>query len=352
MPADRKEQIRQLPSGKWQLRYYDRKGVRHSGGAFPTQSAARRHYRDEIEPGLNAKPVARRDLTVAELVDTFLERHRQGRLTPHRPDAQGAAAAAAHDVRDGAGGRTRRDDGRDRAVLRGAAGAVSASGDARVSAGRRGGRPLRLPAVEPGEGVGRESGASAARRPRVHPAELAAVAGELDCRGAAAVRFAAATGLRPAEWANLERRDLDRARSIVTVRGTKTLHSRREVPLSVAAAAALDSLPARIDSTFVFAAKRGGPFDVENFRRREWGPAIDAAGIAKPARLYDLRSTFASNALAAGLTVYELARVLGSSVRMIEAHYGAMLDTAHESLLQRLDSYGALAGHAAEGSDA
>ena len=74
-----------------------------------------------------------------------------------------------------------------------------------------------------------------------------------------------------------------------------------------------------------------------NFRRREWSPAVDAAGIAKPARIYDLRSTFASNALAAGITVYELARIMGTSVGMIEAHYGALLDTAHESLLERLD---------------
>ena len=43
MPAERKEQIRKLPSGKWQLRYYDRKGARHSGGVFP--SRARAHYR-------------------------------------------------------------------------------------------------------------------------------------------------------------------------------------------------------------------------------------------------------------------------------------------------------------------
>jgi hypothetical protein len=60
--------------------------------------------------------------------------------------------------------------------------------------------------------------------------------------------------------------------------------------------------------------------------------------IAKPARLYDLRSTFASNALTAGITVYELARIMGTSVAMIEAHYGALLDRAHESLLERLDA--------------
>ena len=34
----------------------------------------------------------------------------------------------------------------------------------------------------------------------------------------------------------------------------------------------------------------------------------------------------------------ELARIMGRSVGMFEAHYGAVLDTAHESLLERLDS--------------
>jgi integrase len=88
----------------------------------------------------------------------------------------------------------------------------------------------------------------------------------------------------------------------------------------------------------VFAGPRRGPFDIHNFRRREWNPAVEGSGTAKPARLYDLRSTFASNALAAGITVYELARIMGTSVAMIEAHYGALLDTAHESLLERLES--------------
>jgi hypothetical protein len=75
MPAERREQIRRLPSGKWQLRYYDRGGVPHSGGAFPSKSAARAHYRDEIEPGLTGKPFARRDLTLSDVVEVFLERH-------------------------------------------------------------------------------------------------------------------------------------------------------------------------------------------------------------------------------------------------------------------------------------
>jgi hypothetical protein len=74
-------------------------------------------------------------------------------------------------------------------------------------------------------------------------------------------------------------------------------------------------------------------FDVGNFRRRVWAPAIDSAWIAKPARIYDLRSTFISNAPAGGLTVFETARVAGTSVKIIEAHYGALLHAAHESML-------------------
>jgi integrase len=139
---------------------------------------------------------------------------------------------------------------------------------------------------------------------------------------------------------------------VLTVRGTKTLRSRREVPLTSAALAALAALPARLDSSYVFACPKRGPFDVSNFGKRDWHDAIESGGISKPARIYDLRSTFASNALAAGITVYELARVLGTSVRMIELHYGALLDTAHDSLLRRLESFGAREGHDARAVDA
>ena len=80
---------------------------------------------------------------------------------------------------------------------------------------------------------------------------------------------------------------------------------------------------------------------MHNFRNRVWATADETAGIAKPARLYDLRSTFASNALAAGITTFELARIMGTSVGMIEAHYGALIDTAHDGILARLEGFGA-----------
>jgi integrase len=155
--------------------------------------------------------------------------------------------------------------------------------------------------------------------------------------------------LRPEEWAALERRDVDRRSGIVSVRRTvsdgvivepaKTNASRRQVPLSRRATAALDALPPRLNTPMLFPAPEGGPLDLDNFRRREWAAAVEASGVAKPARIYDFRSTFASNALAAGVTVFELARVMGTSVRMIERHYGALLDGAHNVIACRLDAF-------------
>jgi integrase len=179
--------------------------------------------------------------------------------------------------------------------------------------------------------------------------EIDAVAAELQPAYRPLPAFAAATGLRPEGWQALERRDIDRTRGMLSVRRTvssgevvelaKTGRSRRQVPLSERALEALDQLPPRLDTPYLFAAKQGGPFDLHNFRRREWAPAIEASGVHKPARIYDLRSTFASNALAAGVSVFELARVMGTSVAMIERHYGALIEGAGADIARRLSAF-------------
>ena len=96
----------------------------------------------------------------------------------------------------------------------------------------------------------------------------------------------------------LERRDVDRHAGVLTVRRTissgqlvdlaKTTRSLRQVPLSARAREALDEIPPRLDTPFVFAALRGGPFDLANFRRRVWAPAIEASGVRRPASGEDL----------------------------------------------------------------
>ena len=131
------------------------------------------------------------------------------------------------------------------------------------------------------------------------------------------------------------------------VRGSKTKNSVREVPLTGRALEALAELPLRLDRPLLFPAPAGGPLNLDNFRKRQWAPAVEAAGVRTPATPYDLRDTFASNALAAGVTAFELAKVMGTSVRMIERHYGALLDGAYAGIASRLDALEAALAQAA-----
>ena len=162
------------------------------------------------------------------------------------------------------------------------------------------------------------------------------------------VLFAAATGLRPGEWLALEHRDIDREAQVVYVRRTlrngrvkppKTKASVRAVPLQAIALAALDQLPVDPEGPLLFPSPRGGYLDLHNFRNRNWRPAQKAAGIAPLRRVYDLRHTFATFALRAGISTFDLSRYMGTSLAMIDRHYGHLARDGREHAIKLLDTY-------------
>jgi integrase len=249
-----------LPSGKWQLRYYDADGSRKTGGSFKTKTEALDHYRNVIAPRLSgAAPT--RDLTLREFVEgVYVPRHsklrRQSTIDAYRErlarplDTYGDVPLRelermadelaefrttlperfAHDVT--------------RALRQTCAAAV-----------RWGYMSVNL-AVAAGENP-----QPSPREVRAYSlAELAALEAELGAAHGPIVAFAAATGLRPQEWLALERRDVDRARRVARVErvvsagevrhGGKTAGSVREVPLSRRALDALDRLPPRLNTPF------------------------------------------------------------------------------------------------------
>jgi integrase len=168
--------------------------------------------------------------------------------------------------------------------------------------------------------------------------------------------FACETGLMPEEWIALERRDISRRDGILliqrsyTARGGlkeygKTARRRRRVPLSARAIAVLDELPARLNTRLIFPAPgrgpgvktgQGGYLDLHNYRARDWLPAFDAAGVPRR-RIYDTRHTFATFALHAGLSLFEVARYMGTSVRMIDLTYGHLVKGAEDQARAKLD---------------
>jgi hypothetical protein len=75
MPAIQRGSAYRLGPNRWGLRWRDREGIRRRKSPFPSKSAALGHYRDVIEPELRGEPAPTRELTLAEFVALYLERH-------------------------------------------------------------------------------------------------------------------------------------------------------------------------------------------------------------------------------------------------------------------------------------
>src|SRR6266545_4083530 len=95
----------------------------------------------------------------------------------------------------------------------------------------------------------------------------------------------------------------------------------------------------RADTELLFPSLRGAYFDLHNFRTREWKPAQLAVGITPLRRVYDLRHTFATFALRAGISTFDLSRYMGASLTMIDRHYGHLARDGRDHAINLLDSY-------------
>jgi hypothetical protein len=72
---------------------------------------------------------------------------------------------------------------------------------------------------------------------------------------------------------------------------------------------------------FVFTTPQGHPVDGDRFVEQHWHRALSATGI-RPRKFYATRHTFISSALTKGANLKWLAEYCGTSVEMIEKHYG------------------------------
>src|SRR5215218_9867403 len=179
--------------------------------------------------------------------------------------------------------------------------------------------------------------------------ELEAIADELHPRYRAVPIVLVGTGLRPEELWGLERRDFDRAKGVLNVervftqgrlkRCKKSDLQRRRVPLRATVLEAIEEMPTprRFDGP-LFPNHEGAYTRHNTFRLRHWTPALRAAGIEHRSA-YACRHTFASWAIRAGVQLFYLSRVMGTSVAQIDATYGHLVPDSDDYLRGLLDDY-------------
>lgn len=104
---------------------------------------------------------------------------------------------------------------------------------------------------------------------------------------------------------------------------TKTGKSRRDVVLHEDVVRVLrDRLPTHpAHDDFLFTTPSGAPIDQGNFYRRKWVPMLRRLGI-RPRPSYNTRHTYLTVMFAIGARPLWVARQTGTSLEMIEQHYG------------------------------
>jgi len=154
--------------------------------------------------------------------------------------------------------------------------------------------------------------------------------------------------MRPEEALALEWRDIDRQAAVAAIERVhsqgrtkpcmKSDRQRRRVPLRARVLEELDAIPRRLDSPLVFPARDGGYIKLATFRLRHWTPALRAAGIDHRS-VYTCRHTFATWGIAAGVQLFYLSRIMGTSVAQIDNAYGHLVPDSEEYLRGLLDTY-------------
>lgn len=142
---------------------------------------------------------------------------------------------------------------------------------------------------------------------------------EPELKADAALALMAYAGLRRGEALGLKRGDIDQASGLVHVRRQrlrvagqltiappKSAAAVRDVPILPELDAALRRLPLMLPNTLLV------PCSPETLARR-WRRAQERAGIAQPYRLHDLRHTYATRMVRAGVNVRVLQYMVGHS---------------------------------------
>jgi integrase len=147
------------------------------------------------------------------------------------------------------------------------------------------------------------------------------------------VRVALHTGLRRSEQFSLTWQDVDFKLGLIRVLHTKN-GERRELPMSVALRETLQQLPRRLGSDHVFPGRTGR--GMSNIRGR-FHRALRAAGI-DGFRWHDLRHSFASHVVMAGVNLTSVKELMGHKTITMTLRYAHLAPDFQREAINRLDT--------------
>ena len=144
------------------------------------------------------------------------------------------------------------------------------------------------------------------------------------------------TGFRRRNLFGLRWADVNFDAGIITARDSKSGED-YHVPLSDDVRAVLRALPSRLKSAWVFPNTIGtGPFEAQNFRNRIFMPALERAGI-EGFRWHDLRHTFASRLVMAGVDLATVQSLMGHKTIEMTMRYAHLSAGHRHDAVQRLN---------------
>ncbi len=150
------------------------------------------------------------------------------------------------------------------------------------------------------------------------------------------VAVAIHTGLRQSEEFHLRWEHVDFATGILTVPRSKHGGARR-VTMNDTVRETLRALPSRLKSPYVFPSATGKtPLDAKNFLHRVFLPALKAARV-EGFRWHDLRHTFASRLVMAGVDLRTVQERMGHKTQAMTLRYSHLSPEHQLDAVQRLN---------------
>ncbi len=146
------------------------------------------------------------------------------------------------------------------------------------------------------------------------------------------LRALCAVPLRPGAMAALTVKDFDRRHKVLTVRSDKA-GAGRKVPLPDSVADLFTgAVKGKLPTAYLFTRADGMEWNKEKWRRpvRE---AVTAAGLPAGTTIYTLRHSVITDMAGAGVNLMTIAQIAGTSILMIQKHYGHLTaDAARDAL--------------------